>query len=84
MKRLFSPPFVRLLAEKLAPGGLLFFKSDVYEYGELVRYLIEQDGQFLPHNEDLSSLIGPYVPTHREHWCERHNRPVHAYYFERR
>ena len=84
VKRLFSPPFVDLLAEKLASGGLLFFKSDVYEYGELVRYLIEQHGQFLPHDADLSSLIGPYAPTHREHWCQRHNRPVYAYYFERR
>jgi len=84
VKRLFSPPFVRLLAEKLSPGGLLHFKSDVYEYGELVRYLIEQQGQFLPQHEELSSLIGPYAPTHREHWCERHNRPVYAYYFERR
>jgi tRNA (guanine-N7-)-methyltransferase len=84
VKRLFSPPFVELLANKLCSGGLLFFKSDVYEYGELVRYLIEQHGEFLPHDENLASRIGPYAPTHREHWCERHNRPVYAYYFERR
>ncbi len=84
VKRLFSPPFVDLLADKLGSGGLLFFKSDVYEYGELVRYLIEQHGQFLPHDESLASRIGPYAPTHREHWCERNNRPVYAYYFERR
>ena len=32
-KRLFSPPFVDLLAAKLRPGGLLHFKSDVQEYG---------------------------------------------------
>jgi len=84
VKRLFSPPFVDLLADKLCSGGLLFFKSDVYEYGELVRYLIEQNGHFLSHDESLASRIGPYAPTHREHWCGRHNRPVYAYYFERR
>ncbi len=41
VKRLFSPPFVELVAAKLRPGGLLYFKSDVEEYGELVRYLVE-------------------------------------------
>ena len=48
VKRLFSPPFVALLAAKLRPGGLLCFKSDVEEYGELVRYLVEQPGAFSP------------------------------------
>src|SRR5262245_29005566 len=46
VKRLFSPPFVDLLAAKLRPGGLLHFKSDVLEYGELVRYLVESHPAF--------------------------------------
>ena len=83
VKRLFSPPFVDLLAAKLRPGGLLHFKSDVQEYGELVRYLVEGQGAFGAHDPALAVRIGPGAPTHREHWCEVHGKPVYAYYFMR-
>jgi tRNA (guanine-N7-)-methyltransferase len=83
VKRLFSPPFVDLLAAKLRPGGLLHFKSDVQEYGELVRYLVETHAAFTPNDPSLSDRIGPHAPTHREHWCHRHGKPVYAYYFVR-
>jgi tRNA (guanine-N7-)-methyltransferase len=84
VKRLFSPPFVDLLAAKLRSGALLHFKSDVQEYGELVRYLVEGHGAFLPHDPALAERIGPYALTHREAWCVRNQRPVYAYYFVRR
>lgn len=84
VKRLFSPPFVDLLAAKLQPGGLFFFKSDVQEYGELVRYLVEQNTAFAASDADLAGRIGEYVPTHREHWCVAHGKPVYSYYFLRR
>jgi tRNA (guanine-N7-)-methyltransferase len=84
VKRLFSPPFVDLLAQKLAPGGLLHFKSDVQDYGEWVRYLVEQNGAFSALDADLSARIGPSLPTHREHWCRRHQYPVYTYYFARK
>ena len=84
VRRLFSPPFVDLLAAKLRAGGLLHFKSDVHEYGELVRYLVERHAAFTPHTPDLARRIGVVAPTHREQWCLRHNKPVWAYYFERR
>lgn len=84
VRRLFSPPFVDLLAAKLRSGGLLHFKSDVHEYGELVRYLVERHAAFTPHNPDLAHRIGIFAPTHREQWCLRHNKPVWVYYFERR
>jgi len=84
VKRLFSPPFVDLLATLLTPGGLLHFKSDVAEYGDLVRYLVEHNPAFLPHNEALATAIGAFALTHREAWCRRNNKPVTAYYFERR
>jgi tRNA (guanine-N7-)-methyltransferase len=84
VKRLFSPPFVDLLAAKLQRGGLLHFKSDVQEYGELVRYLVEQHAAFLPHDPALAERLGPYAATHREAWCQRNQRPVYAYYFVRR
>lgn len=83
-RRLFTPPFVEMLATLLRPGGLLHFKSDVGDYGALVRYLVEQHPAFAPHNEALAERVGPVVPTHREHWCARNNKPVWAYYFERR
>ena len=84
VRRLFSPPFVDLLAAKLRAGGLLHFKSDVREYGELVRYLVEQHPAFAPHDPDLAARIGDFAPTHREQWCRRHAKPVWTYYFARR
>lgn len=84
VKRLFSPPFVDLLAAKLRPGGLLHFKSDVHEYGELVRYLVEGHPAFTPHDSALAERIGEAVPTHREYWCQLHGKPVWAYYFMRK
>jgi len=83
VKRLFSPPFVDLLASKLHSGGLLHFKSDVQEYGELVRYLVEGNGAFLAHDPTLAERIGDNAKTHREAWCQRNQRPVYAYYFVR-
>ena len=82
IRRLFSPPFVDLLAAKLRTGGLLHFKSDVQVYGELVRYLVEGHPAFSKHNPALVSRIGDFVPTHREHWCIKSGKPVWSYYFE--
>ena len=83
VKRLFSPPFVDLLASKLQPGGLLHFKSDVQEYGEMVCALVEAQGTFSAHDATLAERIGAFAPTHREYWCQQHGRPVYAYFFER-
>lgn len=83
IKRLFAPPFVDLLAAKLRPSGLLHFKSDVEGYGELVRYLVEQHPAFGPHDPALAERIGPYAPTHREHWCQVNRKPVWTWTFAR-
>lgn len=83
VKRLFSPPFVDLLAAKLQPGGLLHFRSDVEAYGELVRYLVEGHAAFAPHDPALAATLGDYAPTHREAWCLRNRKPVFAYFFRR-
>ncbi|MBX3015332.1 MAG: hypothetical protein KF832_27680 [Caldilineaceae bacterium] len=84
VKRLFSPPFVDLLAAKLHSGGLLHFKSDVEEYGKMVCALVEAHDSFLPHDPTLAARLGSFALTHREHWCQQHGRPVFAYFFERR
>jgi tRNA (guanine-N7-)-methyltransferase len=84
VKRLFSPPFVDLLAAKMRSGGLLHFKSDVGEYGELVSYLVGRHEAFGDNDPTLADAIGPSAPTHREFWCQEHGRPVYAYYFSRR
>jgi len=83
VKRLFSPPFVDLLGAKLRPGGLLFFKSDVAEYGNMVCALVEEHPVFGPQDPTLAADIGPYVPTHREYWCQQQALPIAAYYFRR-
>jgi tRNA (guanine-N7-)-methyltransferase len=81
IRRLFSPPLVDLLAEKVRPGGLLHFKSDVEQYNELVRYLVGQHPTFSEHSPELERQIGPHVPTHREYWCKERNLPVWASFF---
>lgn len=83
VKRLVSPPFVDLLAAKLRSGGLFFFKSDVEAYGEMVSALVAQHAAFAPSDPALAARIGDYVPTHREHWCLHHGKPVFSYYFAR-
>ena len=83
VKRLFSPPFVDLLATKMRSGGLLHFKSDVKEYGEFVSYLVTRHEVFSASEQTQAATIGEHVPTHREFWCEKHGRPVFAYYFKR-
>lgn len=84
VKRLFSPPFVDLLATKLRPGGWLHFKSDVAEYGNWVRYLVEQHPAFAAHDPSLAeSHLGEFAPTHREFWCVRHQKPVYGWFFQR-
>ncbi len=84
IKRIFTPPFVDLLAAKLRPGGLLHFKSDVQEYGELVRYLVAQNPAFTDHDPALAERLGAYVPTHREAWCGRKGLPFWSYFFQRK
>lgn len=84
VKRLFSPPFVDLLAAKIRSGGLLHFKSDVLEYGQLVRYLVEQHGAFAAHDAALAARIDRAALTHREHWCQVNGKPVYVFYFARR
>jgi tRNA (guanine-N7-)-methyltransferase len=81
VKRLFSPPFVELLAAKLRRAGLLHFKSDVQAYGELVSYLIGRHGGFSPNRPELARNFGDYARTHREQWCVDHDLPVFTYAF---
>ena len=84
VKRLFSPPFVDLLAAKIRPGGYLHFKSDVEQYGDLVRHLLSHHAAFCDHRSQLAERVGGYVATHREHWCHENGKPVWVYYFPRR
>lgn len=84
IKRLFSPPFVDLLATALQPGGFLHFRSDVEAYGELVRYLLSLHPGFSSHQPRLVEEMGPIVPTHREFWCRRHGYPVWTFAFVHR
>ena len=84
VKRLFSPPFVDLLAAKIRPGGYLHFKSDVAQYGELVRLLLSRHPAFSDHAPELAERVGVSTRTHREHWCRENELPVWAFYFRRR
>lgn len=83
VKRLFSPPFLDLMAAKLRSGGLLFFKSDVEAYGDMVNTLVDQHQAFAANQISLATCIGDYAPTHREFWCIQHDKPLFSYYFAR-
>ena len=78
VKRLFSPPFVDLLAAKLQPGGLLHFKSDVQEYADLCAIWWRARAPLAPHDPELAERIGEFALTHRGAWCLRNQRPVYA------
>ena len=49
----------------------------------MVRYLVEGHADFAAHDPALAARIGDSAPTHREHWCRVHGKPVYAYYFAR-
>ena len=83
VKRLFSPPFVDLLAAKMRSGGYLHVKSDVEQYCDMVRHLLSHHPAFSDHSPELADRIGPYLPTHREHWCRENGMPVWACCFAR-
>lgn len=81
VKRLFSPPFIDLLAAKLRPGGYLHLKTDVEQYGEMVRHLLARHRAFGDHDQELADKVGAYIPTHREYWCLENGKPFWALYF---
>jgi hypothetical protein len=70
---LFSPPSWTCWRPSCDSGGLLYFKSDVQEHGELVCCFLSRVmkpwAQRLRHSPGASVR---FAPTHRERWCQVH------------
>lgn len=70
-RRLIQPPFVALLAERLAPGGYLHCATDWQHYAE-------QMLDVLSHEPQLANLHAGYAPAPRNPLAERPTTKFHA------
>lgn len=75
VKRLFSLPFLDLVQELLAPGGLLHVRSDVEGYARLVEQVVAEHGGFSANDPALTAPFDADPPTRREAYCREINRP---------
>lgn len=74
-KRLFRLPFVEMVHELLAPGGLLHVRSDVAGYAQLVEQVVAEHGGFSANDPGLAALFADDPPTRREAFCRSVGRP---------
>jgi len=82
-KRLIAPWFVRILARKLKPGGVLRVETDVEGYPDFVRTVVAEVPALMPDNAALASRFATAPPTTRQLWCREHNVPVYRLYFQK-
>ena len=75
-RRLFRPPFVALLHELLAPGGLLHVRSGVEGYVRLIAQVIIGHGGFAASDPLLGASFNEGPPSRREEFCLRLWPPV--------
>ena len=83
VKRLFNLPFVELLHELLAPGGLLHVRSDVEGYAEFIEQAVKEHGGFSANNSALAAFFDENPPTRREAYCREIGRPFRIMSFAR-
>ena len=83
-RRLFSAPFVDVLALLLQPGGILRAASDVPGYAQLIQQVVEAHPDFLPHNPDLAQHFVQAAPTSRQAFCDKIGRPYQFFYFQKK
>ena len=75
VKRLFTLPFLDLIHELLAPGGLLHVRSDVEGYARYIDQVVAEHGGFSANDPTLAALFDADPPTRREAYCREINRP---------
>jgi tRNA (guanine-N7-)-methyltransferase len=79
-RRVMSPEFVRAVHARLADGGAIHFRTDVWDYADEVAEVVRAHGGFV---EDDAG--GPELPeTDRERRCEEFGLPVRRHRFTRR
>lgn len=75
VKRLFSLPFLDLVHDLLAPGGLLHVRSDVEGYAQFIEQVVAEHAGFTPNESALAARFDADPPTRREAYCREINRP---------
>ena len=83
VKRLFTLPFLDLVHELLAPGGLLHVRTDVEGYAQLVEQVVAEHGGFSVNDPALAAAFDADPPTRREAYCREINRPFWLLAFQR-
>lgn len=84
-RRLFSCSFLRLLHDKLTPGGHLIAKTDVPAYADFVETQLNNFNGFELKGVNSADQILSAVPkSHREKKCRQYTIPVYSYRFEKR
>ena len=82
-RRLFSPPFVDVLALLLKPGGILRVATDVPGYAQVIQQVVEEHPEFLPHNPSLAEKFSDAAPTSRQAFCDKIGREYQFFYFQK-
>jgi len=75
VKRLFTLPFLDLIHELLAPGGVLHVRTDVEGYAGLIEQVVAEHGGFSANDPALAAVFDADPPTRREAYCREINRP---------
>ena len=80
-RRIFTPPFLDVLAILLKPGGILRVATDVPGYAEYIRDLVEGHPAFLPNDPALAQRFATAAPTARQAFCDEIGRPYEYFHF---
>ncbi|MFQ5692182.1 MAG: tRNA (guanosine(46)-N7)-methyltransferase TrmB, partial [Nitrospinota bacterium] len=83
-RRIFTPDFVDGLARTLSPGGRLYVASDVGEYFEEIRALVEGRPEFRPLDDPGGRMeAAGYVPSNFEVKMSKAGHPIHRAVYQR-
>jgi tRNA (guanine-N7-)-methyltransferase len=82
-RRIFTPPFVDVLALLLRPTGLLRAATDVPGYARHIRELLEAHPDFTGPIPELAERFTAAPPTDRQVFCDEIGRPYEYLYFEK-
>lgn len=74
-RRVLTPFFLDLMAQKLQHHGILHIKTDVLPYAEVIRDMVAQDPRYHEDDGTYQSLFAQDQPTEREAYCLEHNIP---------
>ncbi|HEY54278.1 MAG TPA: hypothetical protein G4N94_12580 [Caldilineae bacterium] len=84
VRRVFTPPFIDVLALLLRPTGLLRVATDVPGYARQIQQLLESHPDFVGPLPELAERFSAATPTDRQVFCDEIGRPYEYLYFVKR